>query len=672
MRRPSTRHARFALGLIVMACMVAAVVLFEWNMLRGPIASRISAATGRDFAIRGDLTVRWGRQPTITARDIILSNASWSTEHPMVAVRSVSVRLDPWPLFSRRVVLPLIDVDAPRLLLERSPRGEGNWQGLLPARSDSAWVVAPGAIRVNDGKLRWLDRLQGSDVVVQLQSSGMDARSSSLLIRAAGHYQRLPLALDGHVGSPERLQRALADQRQTYPVMARGRIGATRVYADGTVRGLTRLEGLDTRFSLSGASLAELYPLIGVPLPASPRYAVKGRLQHAGAVWNLTRIIGRVGQSDIAGDFHVDRGRQPRQFIRAHLTSQRLDFADLSGFLGAREPQSGKVREVPGSKVLPQAHLSVEKLSVADADVTLRGRSILTGKLPLDDFSAHLLLKNGVLTLDPLDFGMAGGDLKARLQLDSRATPIRTNLQLEASRLSLRRLAPKLALNEKASAGLIGGRAQLAMRGDSVAQMAASADGEVAMLMRGGKTSKLLMRLANLDLAYSTAILLFGDEQIDIRCAVAGFTGRDGRFDANTLVLDTEKQLIDGQGWIDLKAERLLLQLKARPKDVSLVALRGPILVDGPLGQPRVRASLAQPTGRVAVAAALATVAPWLALLPLVELGGADDAPCAALLAHPQTRSAQKGATPPVKPTPQGQPQRHLQDERNRYPGSTR
>lgn len=654
------RRGRIALGIVLalVAVVAVAIALFDWNLLRGPIAERVTRATGRNFAIRGDLTVDWSRHPTITARDVVLGNARWSTEPTMASVRAISVRVDPWPLFSRRVVLPVLTVDAPQVHLERNPRGQDNWHDLLP-KSDtpSRWRFDVDTIRINEGRLRWLDRPAGSDVSVTVRSQGKDVRDSTLQFSATGQYQRQALQLAGRVGSPQRLQQALADRNRNYPLQFAGTVGTTRVAANGQVRGLQRLEGLDAQFELSGPSLAALYPILGVPLPATPRYAVSGRLRHDAAVWDLSKIAGRIGNSDIAGDFRVDRGRTP-QFISANLHSQRLDLADLSGFLGARDNQSGKPKTVPGPRVLPQARFSVEKLNVANADVKLRGRRIQTADLPLDDFNAHLLLQDGVLTLDPLEFGVAGGKLAGKVRLNSRAAPIETRIALQASHMSLRRLVPKLDLGEKASAGLVGGRAQLAMRGDSVAQMAASADGELALLMQGGRTSKLLMRLANLDLAYSAAILLFGDEQIDIRCAVAGFGAKDGRLTANTLLLDTEKQVVNGQGWINLKDETLALQLRAKPKDISLVALRGPILIDGTLGKPQVRPSLAQPAGRAAVAAALATVAPPLALLPLIDLGGAKDAPCAQLLAKPQTKTApavtpKPGAKPGTTPTPQ-------------------
>ncbi|UXY15348.1 AsmA family protein [Chitiniphilus purpureus] len=628
-----------AVGGGLLAVLVIVWIVFDWNMLRGPIAKRVSAATGRTFAINGDLDVALALRPRVTAHDLVLGNAPWSREPTMVRVRRLTVELDLWRLLTGERVLPLLAVEAPQVLLERNPRGQGNWmfedRAAREPDQGEPWRIE--ALRIAQGRLRYLDPQRRSDVTVLADSTAPDAdtRDSRLGIRADGRYEALPLSLRGEIGSVMQLQQTLAEGRQPYPVRARGRIGATQVYADGTVRDLRQFDGLAVSFALSGRSLGELYPLIGVPLPATPAYSVEGELRHNGLVWHLTRIAGKVGASDLGGEFRVDRGQKP-QFVQADLVSRRLDLKDLSGFIGARDAQSGKTIAVPGSRVLPQTPFNVEKMRTANADVHLKGRRIQTARLPLDDFEAHLVIKDGVATLDPLNFGVAGGDVRSTIRLDSTVRPIRTRADLKVRRLKLTELMPKLDLGERATTGLLGGWAKLDMRGNAVAGMLGSADGDVALLMHGGSTSKLLMRLANLDVANTLGILLTGDEQIEIRCMVADFEARQGKLLARTLVLDTEKQVIRGEGQIDLKNEQIDLRLRARPKDISLAALRGPIVLSGPLGKPQVRPSLPQPTGRTAIAAALAAVAPPLALLPLIDLGGAEDTPCAALLKNPR------------------------------------
>src|SRR5690606_40410928 len=80
-------------------------------------------------------------------------------------------------------------------------------------------------------------------------------------------------------------------------------------------------------------------------------------------------------------------------------------------------------------KLLPDTPYNLEKLRAMDADVRLRAARIEAPKLPLDDMDAHLLLEGGVLRLDPLNFGVAGGDIRATIRMDARGAPIRTRIE---------------------------------------------------------------------------------------------------------------------------------------------------------------------------------------------------------------------------------------------------
>src|SRR3569833_1685721 len=47
----------------IVMVLVLAILLFYWNMLRGPIVRKVSAATGREMHINGNLDVDLSRRP---------------------------------------------------------------------------------------------------------------------------------------------------------------------------------------------------------------------------------------------------------------------------------------------------------------------------------------------------------------------------------------------------------------------------------------------------------------------------------------------------------------------------------------------------------------------------------------------------------------------------------
>jgi hypothetical protein len=390
------------------------------------------------------------------------------------------------------------------------------------------------------------------------------------------------------------------------------------------------MESMDLALTLAGGSLAELYRIIGVPLPKTPPYHLKGRLVQSRQVWELRQFTGAVGDSDLSGNFMVDRGRAP-QFMKADLTSRRLDLADLAGFIGAEKTAPGKVATPQTARVLPDTPYSLEKLKSADADVRFEGKRVMTERLPIDDMSAHLYLRNGVLTLAPLNFGVADGKVISDITLDGTRPVIASRADVRVHALQLGKLLPRLKV-AKASAGEVDGRVKLAGHGNSVAAMLGSASGDTSLVVAEGEVSDLLLRLSDLDLANTLLVLLRGDRKIPIRCMVADLEWNNGVVQPRRFVVDTQHTLLLGEGKANFKDETLDMRLVAKPKGKSLVSLRGPINVGGTFAQPSVRPDLRQLGARGVAAAALGAIAPPLAVLPFVQLGGGKDAPCGSLV----------------------------------------
>ncbi|MFT2604179.1 AsmA family protein, partial [Escherichia coli] len=80
-------------------------------------------------------------------------------------------------------------------------------------------------------------------------------------------------------------------------------------------------------------------------------------------------------------------------------------------------------------KVLPVKTFSTDAWGALDADVRFTGKSITRQQgLPISDLQAHLILKDKVLTLDPLNFGVAGGNLTSTIRLDGQAARMKSEM----------------------------------------------------------------------------------------------------------------------------------------------------------------------------------------------------------------------------------------------------
>jgi uncharacterized protein involved in outer membrane biogenesis len=369
-----------------------------------------------------------------------------------------------------------------------------------------------------------------------------------------------------------------------------------------------------------------VFPVTGVPLPPTPAYQFAGFLDHTGGLWRFHRLRGTTGQSDVAGDFSVDRRVHPQKLV-ANLVSKNLVLKDLAGVIGAAHPGADR----PG-KVLPAEPFNFEKLMAADVDAHFHGENVVTAKLPLEKMTAHLVVNGGVVKLTPLDFGVAGGNLVSVIEMDARQPRMATRADVTVKGLNLARMFPHSKLGA-GDTGTIGGRAQLRGGGNSVAQMLGSAHGDAALVMENGTIGELALRMSNLDIANSLLVMLGGDKQVPVSCLVGIFKATEGKFKASALVLDTVKVNMIGTGDVDFTDESLHLRLVSQSKGFSLASLRGPIAVTGSFMHPVLKPEMGAAVLRGGVAVALGVATAGLgALIPLVDFGKRGDSNCSALI----------------------------------------
>lgn len=625
------RHpAMLALALIALALLVLTLV-WDWNWFKGAVERQVEARTGRQLDIAGDLDVDLGWTPVISADRIQFANAPWSDNPTMATADRLRFSIQLSSLLRGELRIPMLRLSAPRLSLERGPKGQANWE-LGDGRGDGPSFRR---IWIDDGQLQFIDPANKTNIKVGIASDSPaePGEPAPVLVDGGGTWKGNRFSLEGRAESPLELQ----VRDSPYRIDAHAKAGATRAHARGTLLDPFRLRDFDLALELSGANLEDLYPLTGLALPPTPPYKLDGRFSRDGTRWHYKDFKGVVGDSDLRGDASVDTSGQ-RPYLRADLTSGVLDFDDLAGFIGAA-PGSGKgetsnpeleaqaAADDARSRVLPETSFDLEKLRAMDADVRWKAGRINSPALPLDDMDAHLLLENGVLRLDPLNFGIADGDVRSTIRMDARESPIRTRASVTARGMALSKLLPEVELS-KGAIGKVSGDLTLAGHGNSVAQMLGSSDGEVALAIGRGSISNLLMEMAGIDLAEIIKFKLGGDRQIPIRCAFGEFTVDNGVMTAQSLAFDTSDTILIGEGTINLRDESLDLKIRPRPKDRSLLAFRAPLLVNGTFKSPNIRPDYARIGLRAAIALTLATIAPPAALLGTLELGPGEDAPC--------------------------------------------
>jgi uncharacterized protein involved in outer membrane biogenesis len=454
---------------------------------------------------------------------------------------------------------------------------------------------------------------------------------------AKGDYRGTAVAGSGKIGSVL----ALSDAARPFPLQLDVKIGDTRLALVGTLTDPRHLAAIDLRLWLQGTSPSHLYPILGVPLPDTPPYATDGRLaghiRSDDIVLTYSGFTGRVGGSDVKGTMTYER-RGPRPLIKGDLVSNLLRFEDLAPVVGAdtnaSKARRGDAVTQPPGRALPVEPFRTDRWHAIDADVTFTGRRIVKNpQLPFSDLYAHVVLKDGVLTLEPLSFGFAGGKIASNLSLDGSTVPLQARVSMSARHLKLKQLFPTQKTMQSAL-GELNGDAALSATGNSPAALAATLDGEAKALVTEGKLSRLLTEEAGLNVANIVYEKLFGHGDVDIRCGAADFTATRGVLETRTFALDTEDALIAMNGRIDLRNESMDLTIRPQTKGLRVISLRSPLYVKGTFKNPDIGVSKGALALRAGAAVAFGLLNPFAALIALIAPSHNQPAPCEELIAR--------------------------------------
>ena len=631
---------------VLLVILVLILVFFPWDWLRGPLNRYVSDRTGRHFEITRKLDVKLGRTTRILADGIEFANPEWAKDPFLVRAQAAEVDIHLLPLLRGRVVLPLVKLTQPELGLQMEPDGRRSW-ALGRDTSDKRNLPDIGALAVDRGSLHFLSSGHGADIRTEFAIDERGNVKLPLGFKAKGTWQKEPFTGDGRAGNVMNLGGA---EKGSFPLEISVAAAHTTLKASGTVDNLATMEGANASFTLQGANMSELYKLLGVVLPETPRYDVRGQLTKQGKVWSVKEINGKLGRSDLAGEMTFDRsGDVP--LLTGKLQSKALDFDDLAPLVGLPEqprsaaalPAIGSVAtgtpiakaarsSLPAGRVLPTATLDVTRLKAMNADVQYSAaRMTNVRKLPLDRMSVHVKLKAGVLLLEPVDFGVAGGKLAGRIRINGNSTPAVAEIKLDARALELNKLVPTAKITQ-GSFGKIHGVIDLQGRGNSVATMLGTSSGNLALLMGRGQISNLLLEIAGLDGGEIIKFFIGGDQNAELRCAAATFNVSNGVMTSRALVLDTSDTVFYGKGNVSLANESLALTLDPYPKDKSILSLRSPLKVSGTFSSPKAGVEKGALIGRAGLALALGAINPLLGLAATIETGPGKDADCNAVL----------------------------------------
>jgi AsmA family protein len=651
-----TTHKKSARAAVIVGAAAIAIglflFLFDWNMLRPLLAREITAKTGRAASIDGDLKVHlFSWTPSAEISGFTLKNPSWADQELMFAAKQITLSVNLGRLLRGQIVIPQVKLVEPAMNLERDSTGRASWElgskaGTPNGNQQPPKIPTIQSLLIQNGKLQVTDQIRklrfGGSVMAADQAGGSDV--SAFKVRAKGSLNGKPFRLDANGG-------ALLDLTPDKPYEFSMHVSAADINLETriTVPKPFDLSSLEVKFVVNGGDLADVFYLTGLALPNTPAYRLSASVRVSGTTYRVDDLSGKIGSSDLGGTVVVQTsGARPK--LTASLTSHNLKMVDLAPTLGGQTGNSGSLSvpktttEPEGSEasiekardmLLPDADLQVNRVRGMDADVTYSAGSVSMPRFPMKNVSFHLVLDNGVLSLDPLSFVLDQGSFSGSVRIDARPDVPESAIDMRMADVDLAQFKIGKLTNPPLS-GELSGRVKVHGKGSSIHKFASNVDGGVSLIVPRGDINQALAELTGINVTRGLGLLLAKDEsKTSIRCAVVDFQAQKGALGAKTIFVDTSDVLITGRGDINLNTEALNLSLRGDPKKMRFTRIRSPIRVKGTLEHPSIGLDAGKLAEQGAVAAALGTLlTPLAAVIAFVDPGLAKNKDCAASMAQ--------------------------------------
>jgi|GEM_PF-5598345 len=532
--------------------------------------------------IKGKTVLEIGWQPQLTVYDISIKNKAWTKPENVAKIAHLALQISVPKLFHGELYVNGLSINKPELFLFKNKKADTNWS-FSNQQADSSMLELPVIfenLHILSGKFHYYDEIRDMNFDGGVDSlTGSGGWQAPITIESKGSYQQKTLNLHASAGSYSELR----SEKQPYPIKLTMTFGQTEIALRGTV--IHPLLAADPKLNLSikGPDIAELFPLTGIPLPASSAYKISGDLSRHDTTWRFDHFNGEIGHTDLQGTVLVNTKLEPLYFDM-DLFAKSLDLADLSGFIGG-EPTHPDKSVTKDDALIPDHHFDLTQFRAANGKARLRATNIINKEIPITNFDGQLSLNNGVLKFEPVTFGIYDGKVNLWVSAYGAKNPADVDIQIHVIDLPLSKLITKVN-DIKQTLGKINGKLQLKGTGNTLKDILASANGDAYLVQFDGKISALVVELIGLDIVHALGYYILGDTQIPILCAVVDVDIINGVALSKTLLLNTRDSVVHGNGNLSFKDETFELNMTPYPRDFSPLTLRSTLTFSGTILNP--------------------------------------------------------------------------------------
>ncbi|WP_031480351.1 AsmA family protein [Maridesulfovibrio frigidus] len=608
------------LGLVAFVIVSVGAILFfeipiDATILKPSLEQVSSYALGRKVTFGGELKFVTSLSPAIEVADITIANPPGYSGQNFAALKYARLHLNAYKLLFAKLEIHEITIEGIRLNLESKADGAVNWDIEVKGTGAKAKAAADPKPDETAPRLRpqltsdsfSIDKILLKDIQVTSISptktaefridecTGSGEVGEPFNLNFVGNFDKHPYKIGVKIGS---LAEFLASQKGWAEINVD--IAKTQLTLTGDLQLPAETGFANLSVSVQGENINTLNSLLKVDLPPFKNYGIVCNLNARHGKASLQKLDVHVGASRLIGNgtmtnfFASKSDKNAKLGISAQLTAELIQLDDFN--LDGWSPTSGSEKsiqtnstqtnstsakvdvEIDQSKEVKQL-LSPEFMNSLNADFKFEAREVKKGETSLGRGLLVIGLKNGVLSIDPLDLHIPGGSAHFDGIFTITKAGVEAGFKTNINQFDYGVIARSSHPDTKMG-GLISLDVAVESKTPNFNSIMENANGYFRIGAKPEDMESGIIDLWAVNL-FTAVMDNVSKEKSKINCALLRLDITDGIMTSETIMADTSKMRIFGKSSIDFKKRTIDLEVAPKPKRPEFFSLATPVAVHG-------------------------------------------------------------------------------------------
>jgi uncharacterized protein involved in outer membrane biogenesis len=601
------------LGLVLVLLVIVSLLKIPINLegQKGLIESLAADAIERQVSINGKIGVTTSLWPVFIIEDVHIKNPENFADGDFTRLQSARIEVGLIRLLIGKIRVKDFDVNGLELILRVDEKGAVNWvfndteqePGEPEEKTETSPEQKPREI-TSDAII--IDRLHLGNISVSYLAPGMEKPNEFTIDKCTGSAQpreAFQITLEGStLEEPYEvsiraasLHELLEENRSWLDIETK--IAQAQLKFSGNVDLAEVNRSLKLKLEIKGKGLQNFNRLLNLDLPPIPTYGLNASFAAQKNLIELTELKLYVSDSILTGSMKVDNtGSIPVAELNLHSPRVQINdfvFDDWSPFQNddeageiVKESKTAETEKKAEQTVIKEERaekakelLSPESLAKLNASITISADKVLSGEDQLGSGQITASLKDGRISLDPLNLKVPGGSFAMGMSIKPGRESAEGALKVLVENFDIgimaRRADPKTDMG-----GTINIDVNLNSSAKDFADLLSHGNGYFDFYAKPENLQSGIIDLWAVNVI-SAIVSSAVKGQSHIEYLVGRWTMEEGFLESDVLVIDTTRMRICGKGWVDFRKKKLSLEVAPSPKKPEFFSLATPINIQG-------------------------------------------------------------------------------------------